>query len=147
MPKPYPKVIEKKTKSKKPKTELQKLDAKLWEIFSEYIRRKYADSNGIVRCFTCGDWKEWKYMDCGHGISRRHLSTKFHEMNNHPQCKKCNILNSGEQYEYMLKVDEKYGKGTADMLRRMSKQPSFFKRYDYEVKIKEYTEKLKQLGR
>jgi hypothetical protein len=28
---------------------IKKLDA----IFSEYIRRKYADKNGIVKCYTC----------------------------------------------------------------------------------------------
>jgi hypothetical protein len=143
--KPWPKPTKKVKTKNKPKSELSKLDAKLWEIFSEYTRRKYADENGLVRCFTCRGWFRWQNTDCGHGISRRFLSTKFHEQNNHPQCKKCNILSSGEQYEYMIRVDEVYGHGTAEKLRIMSKQPSKFTRYDYEYKIQEYKEKLKQL--
>ena len=141
--KPYPKDIQKKLK----RPTIKQLDAKLWKIFSEYIRRKDADYRGLVRCFTCGNWDHWKDVDCGHGISRAKLSTKFHEKNNHPQCRKCNRFKGGEQFEYMIKVDEKYGKGTAEMLRTMSKQESKFTRFDYEYKIKEYQEKLKQLGK
>jgi len=45
------------------------------KVFSRYIRRKYADKNGNVSCITCGVTKHWKEMDCGHYISRNHLST------------------------------------------------------------------------
>jgi len=37
---------------KKPsrKTLVDKAD----KVFSEYIRRRYADDNGVTECFTCG---------------------------------------------------------------------------------------------
>lgn len=142
--KPWPKSISKKLKSA-PKSELSRLDARLWKIFSEYIRRKHADENELIRCITCGKWVHWKSSDCGHGISREELSTKFHEQNNHPQCRQCNRYKGGRQFEYMMRVDEVYGAGTAEKLRIMSKQQSKFTRFDYEYKIKEYKEKLKQL--
>ena len=33
---------------------------KLDTVFSEYIRRKYADKKGIVSCYTCGKKAYWK---------------------------------------------------------------------------------------
>ena len=53
----------------KRKTLVKKLDA----VFSEYIRRKYADKNGIVKCYTCNKKAYWKGegMQNGHFISRK----------------------------------------------------------------------------
>lgn len=139
--KPYPKGVQKKLKQ----PSISQLDAKLWKVFSEYIRRKDTDSNGIARCVTCGKFGHWKEMQCGHFISRRHLSTKFDEKNNGVQCEGCNLFNQGKQYEYSRYIDKKYGPGTANDLLIKSKQPSKFTRFDYEYKIKEYKEKLKNL--
>ena len=41
------------------KTSRKTLEKKLDAVFSEYIRRKYADKNGIVSCYTCGKKKFW----------------------------------------------------------------------------------------
>ena len=44
----------------KRKTLIKKLDT----VFSEYIRRKYADKKGIVSCYTCGKKAYWKGERC-----------------------------------------------------------------------------------
>lgn len=72
-----------------------KLKKKLDKLFSVYIRTKYADSNGYVSCFTCATKKPWKEMQCGHFVSRLHLSTRYDEGNCRPQCKGCNIFGGG----------------------------------------------------
>ncbi len=41
-----------------------KLDT-LDRIFSEYIRRRDSDENGIGRCISCGKMVHWKEADCG----------------------------------------------------------------------------------
>jgi hypothetical protein len=97
-------------------------DAKLWKWFSIYIRVRDSDDNGNATCFTCGRVKKWKEGDCGHGIGRQHKSTKYNEMNNHFQCKKCNGFEEGRKDEYARKVDEIYGPGTWDKLLLASKQ-------------------------
>jgi len=70
---------------------------KLDKIFSEYIRRRNGE---IVNCVTCGSKAHWKKMQAGHFMSRRHMSTRWHEDNVQVQCPKCNIWDQGQQYAY-----------------------------------------------
>lgn len=91
-------------------------DQKLWDAYSVYIRLRDADSNGNCSCFTCGYTNHWKKMDCGHGISRRHLATKYDDRNNHAQCGRCNGFEGGVRETYKERVDKKYGAGTWDLL-------------------------------
>ena len=70
---------------KKPsrKNLIKKLDS----VFSEYIRRKYADRDGIVKCFTCNKSAYWKGqgMQNGHFISRASRILRWEEDNCRPQ--------------------------------------------------------------
>ena len=70
---------------------------KLDTVFSQYIRRKDA-VNGIATCVTCGKKDEWKKLQNGHFMSRRHYSTRWDENNVGVQCYGCNITNQGQQY-------------------------------------------------
>jgi hypothetical protein len=101
------------------RTEIKKKasgDAKLWKVFSMYIRLRDADDQGICKCFTCNHRAHWKKMDCGHGIGRQHWGTRYSERNNHAQCKGCNGFNGGRMDVYKTEVDKKYGAGTWDLL-------------------------------
>lgn len=60
-------------------------------------------------------------MDCGHGIGRQHKATKYHEKNNHAQCKKCNGFEGGRRETYKEEVDKRYGAGTWDTLEVLSR--------------------------
>lgn len=110
-------------------------DRKLWKAFSEYIRIRDSDVNGICRCITCGFIAHWKRMDCGHGIPRQHKATKYHEHNNHAQCKRCNGFEGGKREIYKLEVDRRYGEGTWYKLEVMSKIAT--KRGQFEIDIME----------
>jgi hypothetical protein len=132
-------------KIKAKKKSISKLDKDLWEVFSEYTRRRYADEYGRVKCFTCSNVSEWKKMDAGHFISRRHTSTKFDELNVMPQCKGCNIFGQGKQFEFALNLDKIYGEGTAENLLMKSKILCKRDRYDFEMLIEEYKNKLNEL--
>ena len=70
---------------------------KLDTVFSQYIRQKDA-VNGIATCVTCGKKDEWKKLQNGHFMSRRHYSTRWDENNVGVQCYGCNITNQGQQY-------------------------------------------------
>ena len=58
---------------------------KLDEVFSKYIRLKYAMPNGMCQCISCGSFKHWKEIQNGHYMSRRYMSTRFDEDNCRPQ--------------------------------------------------------------
>lgn len=106
-------------------------DKKLWTWFSVYIRLRDASHGGICRCFTCGRIAEWTKMDCGHGVGRQHKATKFHEQNNHAQCKRCNGFEEGRKDVYCKQVDKLYGFGTWDKLLILSR--STVKRTQFEI--------------
>ena len=124
---------------------ISKLKTKLDKLFSEYIRRRYANHDGTVSCFTCGIVKHWKEQQAGHFQSRRHHSTRWDEKNVQVQCKSCNIFKSGEQYKFGNYLDNTYGQGTAQDLEQRSKKIVKLTRVDYEEAIELYKRKLEEL--
>jgi uncharacterized C2H2 Zn-finger protein len=117
-------MLAKKSKSIKSKTTKEKtvdIEAKLWKQFSIYIRVRDADENGIVKCISCGKLFHWSKTDAGHGIGRQHLATKYHEQNNHAQCRKDNRYEEGKKEAYAKEVDKRYGAGTWNKLLVLSK--------------------------
>lgn len=123
-------------------------DDKLWKIFSTYIRLRDSDASGNCQCFTCGYTGEWTRFDCGHGIPRQHKATKFHEQNNHAQCKRCNAFEGGKREVYKERVNEKYGNGTWEKLEVMSRRICKRGKFEIDVMTKYYkseAEKLKKL--
>lgn len=97
-------------------------DRKYWlaeatRLLSLYVRQIYADDNGNCQCFTCETILPWRQMDDGHCEERGNMSTFFELKNNHPQCPKCNRELGGRKDLYRKKIDERYGEGTAEMLR------------------------------
>lgn len=105
-----------KAKKQKPYDEVV-----LWPVFSLYIRLRDSDKQGIGLCFTCGKPKHYTKADCGHGIPRQHKATKYHEQNNHLQCKACNGFQGGMREAYKQKMDQRYGAGTWDKMLIASK--------------------------
>lgn len=135
-----------KEKDKKRKKNVS--EAMLWDMFSLYIRLRDSDENGVCRCFTCGNFRHYTKLDCGHGIPRQHKATKYHSWNNHAQCKHCNGFEGGMREAYKLEMDKRYGAGTWDKLLILSRTtvklgPFEFKTmYEY---FKSEVEKLKKL--
>jgi rubredoxin len=131
--------------TKKPKSELVKLENKLWDIFSIYIRLRDSDSQGVCKCFTCGALKHWTKGDAGHGIPRQHKATKFNEINNNFQCKKCNGFEGGMREAYEKAMDKKYGAGTWNKMLVSSKQTMHFSVPLLQNNIDYYTEQVRIL--
>ena len=130
----------KKLPKKKTDAQLKKL---LDKVFSEYIRLKYADKNGMVKCVTCGAVKHWKEMQNGHYISRQHLAVRWDETNCHPQDASCNIFRGGNYTAYALYMLDKYGE---EKLQWLEQQKHIItKYYPYNEKIEYYKEQVKQL--
>jgi hypothetical protein len=120
-------------------------DAKLWKVFSEFIRLRDANEEGKCKCITCAFTADWNRFDCGHGIGRQHKSTKFDERNNHAQCKKCNGFEGGQQAIYKEEVEKRYGKGTWDTLVLKSRQVCKRGKVEIEVMMEYYRNEVKKL--
>lgn len=130
-----------KTKKDKPYWE-KKLD----EVFSQYIRLKYADMNGVCRCISCGSPIHWTKIQNGHYMSRVYRSTRFDERNCHPQCMPCNVFLHGNIQKYRKALVELYGSDEVDNLeakawRAMAKYTA----YEYECMYHRYKSEVEKL--
>ena len=83
--------------------------AKVWSVFSRYIRLRDADEHGNCTCVTCGTVKYWSEMQAGHGIGGRGNDVIFDEHIVYAQCDKCNIWNRGEYGKYAILLIKKFG--------------------------------------
>jgi hypothetical protein len=127
---------------------ISQLKDKAWNLFSRYIRLKYADKSGYVKCVTCGTIKHYKEMQAGHAVAGRGGFVLFLLKIIRPQCKGCNVY-AGGRYdrfaEYLIDQEksltwEEYGE-----IVRQSQLPHKWNIQRLEYIIAEYSEKLKQL--
>lgn len=129
------------------KKPIKKLRKDLIAIFSYYIRLRDSMDGKYGRCITCGRIKEILYMDAGHFIKAgSSLAVRFDEKNVNLQCKYCNGILQGNDAIYAEKLDEKYGPGTAEMLRIKSHNICKWTRFEWEALLLEYKQKLKAMG-
>jgi len=128
------------------KKTISKLKKELDKWFSLYIRLRDANEYGMVQCFTCGIVRGYKDgMQNGHFQSRKHMATRFDEENCQVQCIKCNIFDSGQQYLFSLRLDEKYGAGTSEELEYLARTIHKVSRVEYEEKISYYKNLVENL--
>lgn len=115
---------------------------KVWQLFSKYIRQKWA-VNDICECITCDQPFHVKKIQAGHFISRRYLNTIFDEQNVMPQCYRCNVLLHGQQWLFGKKLDLMFGNGTAEKLYNKSLIKKKFTPDELKTLYTELQEKLK----
>tara|TARA_Y100000401_G_scaffold3561_1_gene2526 strand:+ start:157 stop:567 length:411 start_codon:yes stop_codon:yes gene_type:complete len=127
------------------KKTISKLKKDLDKIFSLYIRLRDATDEGMVQCFTSGRIYHYKKIHAGHFMSRRHLATRWCEINVQPQSAADNLFGQGEQYRFGLYLDGKYGEGTAEELQYKARTTVKLSRVDYEEKISYYKSLVKNL--
>jgi hypothetical protein len=115
------------------------------KVFSEYIRRRYADDNGVTECFTCGKNDHWKKLQCGHFQSRKHYATRWNEENCQVQCAGCNVFRYGEQYTFGRNLDIYVREGLAEELNILSNKIVKYDNHDLMSLIEYYQNKLADL--
>lgn len=127
-------------------SDLRKQIHKLDKVFSEYIRLRDSNRQGLCFCITCNRPFHWKDGDAGHYVPRDRLATRFDERNVNAQCKYCNRFRSGEQYNHGVGIDKKYGLGTAQKLQDISRiKGCRIDLYWIDIKLKECRNVVKEL--
>lgn len=101
----------------------KKAKARADKWFSEWIRLRDADAEGMVTCITNPKIrKHWREVDCGHWISRAKESTRYDERNANAQSKHANRFQGGHFLEHGLAIDRKFGPGTREALEKKAGQ-------------------------
>lgn len=121
------------------------LKAKAWRMMSELVRRKYADENGLVYCYTCNRIRHWTEVDAGHGIGGRGNFVLFLEEIIKPQCKVCNGYNGGMYEIFLIKLIEDYGVETVQEWACNARKPFKRTKSDYVALVRELESRLGDL--
>ena len=102
---------------------------------SELVRRKYADEDGYVVCFTCDKPMHWKEGQAGHAIGGRTNYLLFEcEEAIRVQCSHCNIFKQGNYAVFIPKLIEEYGSNGVEIFQsyvRESRQVHKYTKKDY----------------
>jgi hypothetical protein len=115
------------------------------KTFSEYIRRRDTDLNGMVKCCTCPTRKHWKQMDAGHWIRRGKLGVRYNERNCHAQCVICNQYKQGNIEVYDRFILNKYGMSVFDELIELSEKDIKWMQFEIKEMTEYFKEKIKNL--
>lgn len=134
-----------KNKRAKSKSRRSSLITKLDGIFSEFIRRRDSDSQGLIRCISCGKIVHWKESDCGHYVNRKHMATRYDEENCNAQCRSCNRFDEGNIMGYRRGLIEKIGEKKTDMLEIKKHNVCKMSEVELEFLINIYKNKLKAI--
>ena len=123
-----------------------KAKEKAWRIFSKYIRLKYADRNGYVKCVTCGKRDHYKNLHAGHFIDGRNNSILFNERLVFPQCFHCNSklmgCLAGNKVSYTLFMLKRYSKKQIEEFESMKFQTKKMGISDFKDIEEKYLDKL-----
>lgn len=134
-----------KKEQKKKLVPIKRLVKKLDEVFSIYIRTKYANEQGLVKCYTSGRLYPIKEIQCGHFHSRRHYALRWDERNCRPQSYGENCLNQGNAPTFALNLIREYGPEILELLEAKKRASFKLERLFLESLIQEYKEKLEKL--
>lgn len=133
-------------KGRKPRTRsYAALKRALDKTYSEWVRRKGADSQGFVRCVTCGRSAHWKSMQCGHFIPRHYLAGRWNPENTAVQDASCNIFKRGAYPEFAQWGTSHYGQDWLPRMIALKREQIKWTRMDLESLLEDYTKRLAHL--
>ena len=89
--------------------------------FSRVIRLRDVIPGGAFRCIGCGKFKRIERGDCGHLHSRKHMATRFDELNVHAECRACNRFSADHLIKYQENLIRLIGQEEFDKLNIRSK--------------------------
>jgi hypothetical protein len=135
----HPKFLKKREPKK---SDHQKLIAKLDEVFSEWVRLRDCDNEGMCMCITCDDFSHWRTVDAGHFIDRDQMATRWDEQNVNAQCRKCNRFDTIRKFDHGLDIDKRHGAGTAAMLTIKSREVCSFADHELTTMINYYKREI-----
>lgn len=133
-------------------TKLKKWGIRNWKreldrVYSLYVRNKYADHNGMVKCYTCNRVDYVEKMHCGHFNPRQYLSTRWRLENTKPQCPTCNTYNNGQPAIFAERLSKEYGPEILTELSKDNFKPIKLDAMWYHEQIEHYKKLLEGLER
>lgn len=123
------------------------LKKQLWDIFSEFIRLRDS-KDGMFTCISCGKLQSAAggNLQAGHYYkSQLHPALRYEITNVNSQCRQCNVFLEGNRQGYEIGLIKKYGQKAIDDLKLRAHNKAKLGRFELELLIKEFTQKLNKL--
>ena len=128
---------------------LSTLKKELQEVFNLYIRlrdTRYDKQTPYFICISCSDPKTLDQMNAGHLYPvGSNESIRFDEDNTNGQCIACNLHKHGNQLAYYKNLIKKIGIKRVEMLDIKRHNLSKLARFEVELLITHYKQKVEQL--
>lgn len=118
------------------------LHSKAWKLISLDVRTDGLREDEFNQCYTCGVWRSYKELDCGHYW---HDSLDFDKRNLKPQCDSCNRMKSGNLAVYGARLLRENGEEWMKQLEIDAKN-TIYKSQDLLKIIEEIKDRLKLKG-
>ena len=83
-------------------------------MFKRWVRITAADADGYLNCFICGTNLHWSESEAMHCEPCEDMSTRYDEINVQAGCHTCNAKPLGDRANFRIKLDERFGTGTAE---------------------------------
>lgn len=113
-------------------------------VFSKVVRLMYADNQGVLKCYTCNVEKNWKQMQCGHYISRKHLYLRWDLRNARPQDDICNCAKHGNLSVFARRLEDE-NEGITEILLEESRIVYKPTREEIRAVIADFSQRLSHL--
>lgn len=112
--------------------------------FSRYIRLKYTNEKGKVRCYTGDTEMDWQTSQCGHFIPRAHMATRWLPENCRPQSQYENCVLSGNLDVFKERLEQEQP-GLPEWLLEQSREVCKWSREDLKFMLSDFRNKAKVL--
>lgn len=133
-------------KKKKKSPTLSALKKKAWKLVSLYVRKKDADEDGYVGCYTCGAPIHHKLeAQAGHAIPGRTGAVIFDVDIIRSQCLRCNAFMGGRYEIFATQLIRENGLEWFERKLEGARRVVKYTRSDLEDLIESYKLKLKTL--
>jgi rubredoxin len=96
---------------------MKPIEKKLDKLVREILLKRFVRHDNTFVCFVCKKVYFAHVGTVGHFRKRGHHAVRWDLLNNHLLCPNCQDESKQSNYDnYYERIDEEYGKGTAEML-------------------------------
>lgn len=133
-------------RTSKPVENKKKHTDELDKVFQFYIRLRDAMTGGMSRCISCGKVVPFDKIQAGHFRSRKHMSTRWSELNVNSECFVCNCMDGDHLLDYRKNLIRKIGEQKVQWIESYCHETQKWSDFELVLMIKDYSKKCVQLS-
>lgn len=134
-------------KTSKPLENKKKHTDELDKVFQFYVRLRDAMPGGMTKCISCGKILPFDKMQGGHYCSRKHMSTRWSELNVHSECFVCNCMDGDHLIQYRKNLIKKIGEKKVEWIEAYCHESYKWSDFELVLMIKDYSKKCLLLSK